>query len=112
MDQLVREGKLTQFLHHFNDLQGQANLEPRRDTSSRPHLVTINVIFTALGRTGSCPSRVMSVAWLFAEDTNSDSKNVRVDIQSALIFSNEDKIRTIQPHDDAWWSHSGLGGMT
>ena len=60
----------------------------------------INVIFAAPGRIGSCPSRVMYVAWLFAKDNNSVSKKARIDIQPALSLSNEDKIRTIQPHDD------------
>ena len=43
----------------------------------------------------------MSVAWLFADDTNPKPKRARVNIQLALSFSDEDKIRTIQPHDDA-----------
>ena len=61
----------------------------------------INVIFATLGRIGSCPSRVMSVAWLSAEYNNLEPKRVIVDIQPALSFSNEDKIGTIQPHNDA-----------
>ena len=61
----------------------------------------INVIFAALGRTGSCPFRVMFVAWLSAKDSNSKPKRARVDIQPALSFSKEDKIGTIQPHDNA-----------
>ena len=88
-------------MHHSTGLQGQANSEPQRDASLRPPLGTINVIFAALRRTGSCPSRVMSMAWLSAEDTNLKPKKVRVDIQLALSFSDEDKIGTIQPHDDA-----------
>ena len=62
---------------------------------------TINVIFTALGRTSSHPSKVMSVARLPAEDSNSESKKVKVEIRLALGFSDEGKIETIQPHDDA-----------
>ena len=61
----------------------------------------INVIFAALGRTGSCPFRVMFVARLSAKDSNSKLKRARVDIQPALSFSKEDKIGTIQPHDNA-----------
>ena len=34
------------------------------------------------------------------EDPNSELKRARVSIQPALSFSNEDKIGTIQPHDD------------
>ena len=37
----------------------------------------------------------MSVAWLFAKDTNPEPKKARVDIQLALSFSDEDKIGTI-----------------
>ena len=41
------------------------------------------------------------MAWLFAKGTNPKPKKARVDIQSALSFLGEDKIGTIQPHDDA-----------
>jgi len=61
----------------------------------------INVIFATLGRTGSCPFRVMSVARLSTEDTNSEPKRARLDIQPALSFSDEDKIGTIQSYDEA-----------
>ena len=95
LDQLVREGKLKQLLHHSNGQEGQINSEPQRDDSSRPPLGTINVIFTALRRTDSCPSKVMSVARLPADDVNLGPKRARVDIQPVLVFSDEDKIRTI-----------------
>ena len=52
----------------------------------------INVIFAALARTGSYPSRVMSVARLAVEDANSRPKKARVDIQPVLGFSDEDEI--------------------
>ena len=61
---------------------------------------TISVIFATPGRTGSHPSRVMSVAQLPTEDSNSKQKRARVEIRSILSFSDEDKIRIIQPHDD------------
>ena len=61
---------------------------------------TINVIFAALGRTGSYPSRVMSVAWLSTDEDGSELKRARILTQSTLGFSNEDKAGTIQPHDD------------
>ena len=70
LDQLVREGKLKQLLHHSNGQGSQANSESRRDIPSRPPLGTINVIFATPGRTGSCPSRVMSVARLSSGDIN------------------------------------------
>ena len=68
LDQLIREGKLKQLLHHSSGLSGQTNSRSERETLSRPPLGTINVIFAILGRTGSCPSRVMSVARLSSED--------------------------------------------
>ena len=77
------------------------------NASSRPSLGTINVIFAALGRTSSYPSRVMFVAWLPVEDTNSESKRARVEI---LSFSDKDKIGTIQPHDDALVVTLGIVG--
>ena len=62
---------------------------------------TINVIFAAPKRTGSCPSRVMSVARLSSDDGVSEPKRAKVLIQPTLGFSDEDKAGTIQPHDDA-----------
>ena len=88
-------------LHHSSGLGGQANSGSQRDIPSRPPLGTINVIFAALGRTGSCPSRIMSVACLSSGDTNQDLKRARVELPLVMGFSNEDKIEIIQPHDDA-----------
>ena len=80
LNQLVREGKLKQLLHHSSGQRGQTGSALRGDASSRPPLGIINIIFAALGRTGSCPSRVISVAQLSTEDTNSKPKRARVDI--------------------------------
>ena len=101
LDQLVREGKLKQLLHHSSSQRGQIDSEPRRDEFLRLPLGMINVIFATLGRIGSCPSRMMFVAQLPTEDYNSKPKRGRIKIQLVLGFSNEDKIETIQPHDDA-----------
>ena len=92
---------MKQLLHHSSGLGGQANSRSERETPSRPPLGTINVIFAIPGRTGSCLSRVMSVARLSSEDTNHESKKARLDRQLVMGFSDKDKIRTIQPHDDA-----------
>ena len=67
----------------------------------RAPLGTINVILTALGRTGSQPSEVMSVARPPAEDSNYKPKRARMEIRPALSFLDENKVGTIQPHDDA-----------
>ena len=110
LDQLVREGKLKQLLHHSSGQAGQTSSDPRRDSSSRPPLGTINVIFAALGRTGSCPSRVMSMARLSTKDSNSEPKRVRIKAPLVLGFSADDKIGTIQPHDDALVVTLRIGG--
>ena len=110
LDQLVREGKLKQLLHHSSGHGGQINIEPRKDDSSRPLLRTINVIFAAPERTGSCPSKVISIARLPAEDANLEPKRARIEIQPVLGFSDQDKIGTIQLHDDALVITLKIGG--
>ena len=110
LDQLVREGKLRPFLHHSSSQQGHANPEARRDASLRPPIGTINVILAASGRTGSCPSRVMSVTRLFAEGDDWESKKAKKRASHVLGFSDEDKIRTIQPHNDALVVTLRIGG--
>ena len=52
----------------------------------------------------------MSVARLSSEDANSEPKRAKLSIQPALSFSNEDKIGTIQPHDDALVVTLRIGG--
>ena len=101
LDQLIRKGKLKQLLHRSSGLGGQANSGSQRDVPLRPSLGTINVIFAAQGRTGSCPSRVMSVACLSSGDTNQEPKRVKVEWPLVMGFLDDDKIGTIQPHDDA-----------
>ena len=79
LDQLVREGKLKQLLHHSSGLGGQANSRSKKEIPSIPPLGTINVIFVAPDRIGSCPSRAMSVARLSSEDTSHELKRARVE---------------------------------
>ena len=43
----------------------------------------------------------MSVPWPSTKDSNLELKRARIEIQPALSFSDEDKIGTIQSHDDA-----------
>ena len=97
-------------LHHSSGLGGQTNSRSERETPSRPPLGTINVIFAAPGRTGSCPSRVMSVARLSSEDGSHESKRIRLEQPLVMGFSDEDKIGTIQPHDDALVITLRIGG--
>ena len=43
----------------------------------------------------------MSVVRLPIDDSNPEPKRARVEIRLALSFLDEDKVGTIQPHDDA-----------
>ena len=101
LDQLDQEGKLKQILHHSSGLGSQANSGSQRDIPSRPLLRTINVIFAAPGKIGSCPSRIMSITRLSSGDINQDRKRARVELPLVMGFSDEENIGTIQPHDNA-----------
>ena len=52
----------------------------------------------------------MSVARLSVEEFNSELKKARVEIRSAMSFSNEDNMETIQPHDDTLVVTLRIGG--
>ena len=92
---------MKQLLHHSSSLGGQTDTRSERENPSRPPLGTINIIFAAPGRTRSCLSRVMFVARLSSEDGSHESKRARLDRPLVMGFLDEDKIGTIQPHDDA-----------
>ena len=111
LDQLVGEGKLKSLLHHFSGKGNQTNSNSRKNATYGPPLGTINVIFAALGRTGSCPSKVLSVARLSSEEGVLESKRAKIQIQPTLGFSEEDKAGTIQPHDDALVVTLRIGGF-
>ena len=110
LDQLAQEGKLKQLLHHTSGLGGHTTFQSKREIPPRPPLGTINIIFAAPGRTGSCQSRVMSVARLPSEDTSREPKRARLEQPLVLGFLDEDKIETIQPHDDALVITLRIGG--
>ena len=71
-----------------------------KNAPSGPSLGTINVIFAAPERTGSYPSKVMSMVRLPANEDGLEPKKARILTQPTLGFSDEDKAGTIQPHDD------------
>ena len=52
----------------------------------------------------------MFVAQLLAEDSNFESKRAKMEIRPALSFSDEDKIGTIQSHDDTLVVTLKIGG--
>ena len=74
LEKLVREGKLKHLLHHSSGRGSQTNSTLHGNAAPRPLLGTINVIFAALGKTGSCPSRIMSVSCYSDEDSSSMPK--------------------------------------
>ena len=98
-------------MHPSSGHPGQKNQEPQRDISLRPPIGTINVILAASGRTDSFPSRVMSVARLSTEENDWESKMSKKGASPILGFSNENKIGTIQPHDDALVVTLRIGGV-
>ena len=102
---------MQQILYWPNGQGDQSRSRGQGNASSRPSLGIINVIFAPLGRTGSQPARVMSVAKSPVGDPNSKPKRARLEIRPSLSFSNEDKIRTIQPHGDALVVTLRMGGM-
>ena len=80
LEPLVQEGKLKHLLYHSSGRAEQTSLDPQRDALSRHPLRTIIVIFAAPRRTESCPSKIMFVTRLPAEDSNSEPKRARIDI--------------------------------
>nr|XP_023889982.1 uncharacterized protein LOC112002044 [Quercus suber]XP_023889984.1 uncharacterized protein LOC112002045 [Quercus suber] len=100
LDQLVREGKLKHLLHHSSNHQGQTYQEPRRDTAKRQPASMINLILAEPRRTGTHPSRVLSVTQVPAKESQSESKKARRGFHPTLSFFKEDKDGTTQPHDD------------
>ena len=60
-----------------------------------------STILAAPGRTGGYPSRVLSVAQLPTEESRSGPKRPKRNLYPVLSFSEEDKVRTTQPHNDA-----------
>ncbi|XP_030923425.1 uncharacterized protein LOC115950359 [Quercus lobata] len=110
LEQLVKEGRLQQFLYQPNGQRDQSRTGARGNAPPRPTLGTINVIFAAPGKIGSHPTRVMSIARSPTEDPNSEPKKARLEIRPSLSFSDKDKIGTIQPHDDALVVTLKIGG--
>ncbi|XP_075645431.1 uncharacterized protein LOC142616463 [Castanea sativa] len=96
--------------NNLEQLGNQARSRAQRDASSRPPLGTISMIFTASRRTGSFPARVMSIDRPFTKNLTPGSKRSRVEVKPALSFSDEDKVGTSQPHDDALVVTLWIGG--
>ena len=110
LEQLVREGRLKHLLHHSSGRGGQTGSALQGNTASKPPIGTINVIFAAIGRTGSCPSRIMSVSCYSNDESTSVPKRIKMNVPLVLSFSDADKQGTIQPHDDALVVTLRIGG--
>ena len=50
------------------------------------------------------------MAWPSAEGYNLEPKRARINVPPVLCFSEEDKVGTIQPHDDALVISLRIGG--
>ena len=110
MEQLVREGRLKHLLHHSSGQEGQTGSAFQGNAASKPPLGTINVIFAAPGKTGSCLSKVMSMFCYSDDECNSVPKRNKMNVPLVLSFSDADKQGTIQPHDDAVVVTFKIGG--
>ena len=79
------------FLHHSSGRGGQSSLAFQGNAVSKPPLGTINVIFAVLGRTGTYPSRIMSVSCYSDEDSNSMLKRIKTNVPLVLSFLDANK---------------------
>ena len=95
LEQLVREGRLKHLLYHSSGRGGQTGSAFQGNPALKPLLGIINVIFAALGRTGSCPSRIMSVSHYSDDEPNSVPKRVKMNVPLVLSFFEADKQGTI-----------------
>ncbi|XP_075640173.1 uncharacterized protein LOC142611909 [Castanea sativa] len=95
LEQLVKIGKLKQFLYQSSGQGGQVGSRPRRDAPIGPPLGTISIILAALGRTSSQLSRVMSMARSSAKGSSLELKSSRMEGRQTLSFSDEDKAETL-----------------
>ena len=101
-------------MHHSSGREGQTGSAFQGNAASKPPLGTINVIFVASGRTGSCPSRrtfsAEDVSCYSDDESNSVPKRIKTNVPLMLSFSDADKQGTIQPHDDALVVTLRIGG--
>ena len=68
------------------------------------------MILAVPGRMGANPSRVLSVTQLPTEESQPEPKRAKRNSHPVLSFSEEDKVKTTQPHDDALLITLRIGG--
>ena len=111
LSQLVKVGKFNRFLHQPTGQFGHLGIEFHRDSTLRPALGTINVVFAKSGNSGGSSTRVMSVNGGYdLEAGDQASKRDRLMVTPTLGFFEEDKEGTLQPHDDALVVTIRIGG--
>nr|XP_023910497.1 uncharacterized protein LOC112022152 [Quercus suber] len=111
LDQLVKAGKLCQFLHqpvgHFE----HSRVGYQRGGAPQPALGIINVIFAKPRGDAGTRSRVMSMA-MGPDSRGRDRKLKKAKVVATPIlgFPKEDKEGTFQPHDDGLTVTFRIGG--
>nr|XP_023915131.1 uncharacterized protein LOC112026670 [Quercus suber] len=111
LSQLVKARKLNEFLHQPSGQFGHSGVEFHRDSSPRPALETINMIFAKPGNSGCSGTRVMSVSGVCdLEASDRVPKKTRLMVTLTLSFLEEDKEGTLQPHDDTLMVTVRIGG--
>ena len=107
----MKAGKLKQFMHQPSRQASQTGAGYQREVDSQPSLGTINVIFATPSNDLCSLSGVMFVASkLELEEQVRESRRVKSETLPTLGFSEEDKIVTFQPHDDALIVTLCIGG--
>ncbi|XP_075640617.1 uncharacterized protein LOC142612405 [Castanea sativa] len=102
LNQLVKAGKLGQFLYQPTSQYGHSRVRFQKDGAPRPTLGTINVIFARpRGDVGACSGVMSVVKGSNLEDRNRAPKKAKMMTTPTLGFLEEDKMGTLQLHDDA-----------
>ena len=112
LDQLIKVGKLKQFLQQPASQGNWLATGPQRNGAPQSSLGTINVILATLRRESHLVSRVMLVSPQMAGfEEEAPCKKARVSEQPIIGFMEEDKLGTIQPHDVALMVNLQIAGF-
>ena len=98
----MKAGKLKQCLQQSNNQADQLGSGSHNGGISQASLGTINVIFVTM-REEPYPARGVMLMLMQVEgpEGKASSKRCKVSNQLIIGFSKDDKLITIQPHDDA-----------
>ena len=112
LKQLVKAGKLKQFMHQSPGQGSQIGQGYQREVAPRLSLRTISIIFVTPDRELGPSSRVMSISSqpeLGEEDKG--FKRIKAESKPVQGFSNTNKVGTFQPYDDALVVNLRIGGF-